>query len=80
LSDAATADLLYAYVTKQTPDALDVTASVGYLDAAREGVRIGARHLRNELSKGLATEAATSVSETGSGQWTEIAAPGKSGS
>jgi hypothetical protein len=50
LSDATTGELLYAYVTKQTPDALDVTASLGTLDAARTGVRIGARHLLDELA------------------------------
>ena len=43
--------LLYAYVTKQSPDALDVTASIGYLDAAKTGARIGARHLLKELSQ-----------------------------
>jgi hypothetical protein len=52
LSDSATNTLLYAYVTKQTPDALDVTASIGYLDAAKEGVRIGATHLKGNLAKG----------------------------
>jgi hypothetical protein len=51
LSGAATGELVYAYVTKQTPDALDVTASFGSLAAAREGVRIGATHLRNQLAK-----------------------------
>jgi hypothetical protein len=51
LSDASTGELLYAYVTRQTPDALDVTASFGSLAAAREGVRIGANHLRDQLAK-----------------------------
>lgn len=51
LSDGPTGTLLDAYVTKQTPDALDVTASFGYLDAAREGVRIGATHLQEDLAK-----------------------------
>ena len=51
LFDASTGDLLRAYVTKQTAGALDVTASVGSLDAARSGVRIGARQLRDELTK-----------------------------
>jgi hypothetical protein len=51
LSDSVTNKLLYAYVTKQTPDALDVTASIGYLDAAKEGIRIGAKHLQDELAK-----------------------------
>jgi hypothetical protein len=49
--DASSGSLLYAYVTTQTPDALDVTASFGALAAAREGVRIGAAHLRDKLSK-----------------------------
>ncbi|WP_189046559.1 DUF3313 domain-containing protein [Aliidongia dinghuensis] len=51
LTDASSGQLLYAYVTRQTPDALDVTASFGTLDAAREGVRIGARHLRDKLAE-----------------------------
>lgn len=33
LSDASTGNLLYAYVTRQTPDALNATASFGYLDS-----------------------------------------------
>lgn len=49
--DASNGSLLYAYVTKQTPDALDVTAGFGSLAAAREGVRIGATHLRDMFSK-----------------------------
>jgi hypothetical protein len=36
---------------KQTPDAFDITVSIGDLDAARAGVRIGARHLRRELAQ-----------------------------
>jgi Protein of unknown function (DUF3313) len=51
LSDVASGKLLYAYITRQTPDALDVTASFGSLAAAREGVRIGASHLRDQLVK-----------------------------
>lgn len=51
ISDSVTGTLLDAYVTKQTPDALDVTASIGYLDAAKEGVRIGAEHLQEDLAK-----------------------------
>jgi hypothetical protein len=51
LSDASTGKLLYAYITRQTPDALDVTASFGSLAAAREGVRIGATHLRDRLTE-----------------------------
>jgi hypothetical protein len=47
--DATTSHLLYAHVTLQTPDALDFTASFGYLDAAREGVRIGAHHLAKKM-------------------------------
>jgi hypothetical protein len=54
VSDAATGELLYAYVTRQTPDALDVTASFGSLAAARTGVRIGARQLREQLSQFVA--------------------------
>jgi hypothetical protein len=56
LSDAASGTLLYAYVTRQTPDALDATASFGSLDAAREGVRIGARHLGERLAAGVAAD------------------------
>lgn len=47
--DASTGELIYAHVTRQAPAALDITSSVGYLDAAKTGVRIGARRLREEL-------------------------------
>jgi hypothetical protein len=57
LSDSATGTLFYAYVTRQTPDALDVTASLGSLAAAREGVRIGAAHLRDRLGASCSTPA-----------------------
>lgn len=63
LSDAATGTLLYAYVTRQTPDALDVTASFGSLAAAREGVRIGAAHLLNQLSTPIATRTGSLAGE-----------------
>jgi hypothetical protein len=49
VSDASTGDLVYAYVTRQAPAALDITSSVGFLDAAKTGVRVGARRLRDEL-------------------------------
>jgi Protein of unknown function (DUF3313) len=49
--DTESNKLVYAYVTAQTPDAMDITAGLGYLDAARTGVRIGAKHLRETLSK-----------------------------
>jgi hypothetical protein len=49
--DVESNKLIYAYVAKETPDALDITASIGYLDAAKTGVRIGAKHLREALSK-----------------------------
>ncbi len=52
LSDATSGTLLYAYVTRQTPDALDFTASFGGLAAARAGVRIGAAHLTEKLAAG----------------------------
>jgi hypothetical protein len=47
--DASTGDLVYAYVTRQAPAALDITSSVGLLDAAKTGVRAGAQRLRDEL-------------------------------
>ena len=50
LYDAATGELLYANVSRETPFALDVTASLGRLDAAKAGVRRGAQHLRNDLT------------------------------
>jgi hypothetical protein len=51
ISDSESGALLYAYVTRQTPDALDVTASLGSLAAARTGVRIGAAHLLADLTE-----------------------------
>jgi len=50
LYDATTGELLYSSVSRETPFALDVTASLGRLDAAKAGVRRGAQHLRNELT------------------------------
>jgi len=50
LYDATTGELLYGSVSRETPFALDVTASLGRLDAARAGVRRGAKHLRNDLT------------------------------
>jgi hypothetical protein len=50
LYDATTGELLYGSVSRETPFALDVTASLGRLDAARAGVRRGAQHLRNDLA------------------------------
>jgi len=47
--DSMTGRLLMAYIAKQSADALDVTASFGYLDAARAGVRRGAEDLRNMM-------------------------------
>jgi hypothetical protein len=49
--DAATGELKYASVSRQTPFAMDVTASFGRLDAAKKGVRSGAQHLNQDLSK-----------------------------
>ncbi|NVN11048.1 DUF3313 domain-containing protein [Nguyenibacter vanlangensis] len=63
--DAQTSRLLYAQVTVQTPDALDPTVSFGYLDAAREGVRIGAHHLVQKLEKLSKQEHTTVVEKTG---------------
>nr|WP_246374495.1 DUF3313 domain-containing protein [Gluconacetobacter tumulicola] len=64
--DAQTSRLLYAHVTVQTPDALDPTVSFGYLDAAREGVRIGAHHLVQKLEKLSKQEHTIVVERTGS--------------
>jgi hypothetical protein len=47
--DASTGDLVYAHVARQAPVALDITSSVRFLDAAKTGVRVGARCLRDEL-------------------------------
>lgn len=49
--DAATGELVYASVSKRAPSALDITSSIGRLDAAKKGVRVGAQHLREELTK-----------------------------
>ena len=51
LYDAATGELIYASVSRRTPFAMDVTASFGRLDAAKKGVRIGAKQLSEDLSK-----------------------------
>lgn len=73
--DAQTSKLLYAHVTVQTPDALDPTVSFGYLDAAREGVRIGAHHLMQKLQQ-LSKQGRTVVNEqTGSLGQSSASAP-----
>jgi hypothetical protein len=51
LYDAETGELLYASISKETAHALDLTASFGRLDAARAGVRLGAQHLCDRLTK-----------------------------
>jgi hypothetical protein len=50
LYDDMSGELLYASVAKETAHALDVTASFGSLDAAKAGVRRGARHLRDGMA------------------------------
>src|SRR5258708_12892999 len=44
LSDAVDGDLLYAYITRQTPDPRAVTASGGYLTAAKTAIPLAPRH------------------------------------
>lgn len=51
LTDAVTGARVYSFITQQSPDALDLTATLGTLEAARIGVRIGARHLREDLQR-----------------------------
>jgi hypothetical protein len=51
LYDAETGELVYASISKETPHALDLTASFGRLDAARAGVRRGAQHICDKLTK-----------------------------
>jgi hypothetical protein len=64
--DAETGELLYASVSKETAHALDLTASFGRLDAARAGVRLGARHLCDKLTKNqLAAMAYTTPNTSG---------------
>ena len=47
--DASTGDLVYACITRQRPAALDITSAVGFLDAAKTGVRAGAKRFRDEV-------------------------------
>src|SRR5262249_31584011 len=49
VSDATSGVLLYAYATRQSADALDLSASVFALDAAKAGVRNGAKRLVIDL-------------------------------
>jgi hypothetical protein len=62
ITDASSGARVYAFVTKQTPDALDLTAGLGTLEAARIGVRIGAKSLREDLQKHGMTPASTQQS------------------
>jgi hypothetical protein len=50
-------ELIYACVTRQAPAALDIGSSVGFLDAAKAGVRLGAKQLRNEVFPDSGTNA-----------------------
>jgi len=56
VTDSKTGALLYAYVTRQSADALDVSASVFTLDAAKAGVRNGAKRLVVDLDTESARE------------------------
>jgi len=65
LYDAKTGELVYASISKETPHALDLTSSFGRLDAAKAGVRRGAKHLRDNLTKNhLATLVSTGSERT----------------
>ncbi len=48
--DASTSQLLYAYVTKQYPNSLNIAATFGSLAAAKEGIEKGAEVLAEQLS------------------------------
>ena len=50
LSDAQTGQVLYEYVTRQNPHALDVTSAFGRLAGAKTGIDIGASHLVADLT------------------------------
>ncbi|MFG1296166.1 DUF3313 domain-containing protein [Xanthobacter variabilis] len=50
LRDSRTGGLLWAYVTKQYPNALDIGATLGPLDAARQGLKTGAEELAAALA------------------------------
>ncbi len=50
LRDSRTGVLLWAYVTKQYPNALDIGATLGPLDAARQGLKTGAEELAAALA------------------------------
>lgn len=52
IEDAATGQLLSAYVTKQYPNAMNVKASFGALAASMAGIRKGADELAEKLSAG----------------------------
>ena len=62
LYDAQTGELIYASISKETPHALDLTSSFGRLDAAKAGIRLGAKHLRDNLSKSHLTALASTAS------------------
>lgn len=61
--DAKTGELIYASISRETPHALDLTSSFGRLDAARAGVRLGAKHLRDNLTKDHPAALASTASE-----------------
>lgn len=56
LTDAISGEVLLAYVTKQAPNALDISSSFRTLAAARTGVDKGVTQLRDKLTQaGMAT-------------------------
>jgi hypothetical protein len=50
ISDAKSGQLICAYVKKSYPNALDITSSVGYLDAAKTGITKAARDLSDVVA------------------------------
>lgn len=50
LSDAQTGEVLYEYVTRQNPHALDVTSAFGRLAGAKTGIDVGASLLVADLT------------------------------
>ncbi|PTW52905.1 uncharacterized protein DUF3313 [Breoghania corrubedonensis] len=51
--DGTSGELLWAYVSKQFPSAVDVGASIRQLDAAKTGIRLGADSLAKNIAQRL---------------------------
>jgi hypothetical protein len=64
LYDVKTGKLIYATISKESAHALDITSSFGRLDATKAGVRLGAKHFVDTLTKDHLGDVASATTES----------------